>query len=224
MSPTMPRQPEPEVMDLPEEAAAYAHADFAAVNQAFVDRLVELAGDLDRPRCLELGVGPADITVRLLAARPAWHVTAVDASPPMLGFARHAISQAGLSKRIELVHADAKSTPLPARFFNVIFANSILHHIDDTLRFWREVKRLGAPGACVFLRDLRRPVSVEAAHELVSRHACQESELLRGEYLRSLLASYTPQEVRRQLTAAGLGQLRVETITDRHMDIFGRLT
>jgi hypothetical protein len=34
----MHRQPEPELMDLPHEAQAYAAADFSGVNAAFVDR------------------------------------------------------------------------------------------------------------------------------------------------------------------------------------------
>ena len=39
----MPRQPEPEYMDDPAEAEAYAASDFSEVNQAFIDRLLELS-------------------------------------------------------------------------------------------------------------------------------------------------------------------------------------
>jgi len=218
-----PRQPEPEFIDLPEEAAAYAHADFAEVNQAFVDRLIEQAGDLPSARCIDLGTGPADIPIRLLKQRPGWRVTAIDASPPMLGFARHAVEQAGLGGAIQLLQADAKDTGLPARSFDVILSNSILHHVNDTLRFWREVSRLGADGATVFLRDLMRPPTLADAKEIVRRHAGNESPLLQKEFTRSLMAAYTPEEVRRQLISAGLKQLRVEVVTDRHLDIFGQL-
>ena len=78
----MPRQPEPELMDLQAEADAYARADFADVNQAFADRLVALAGHLERARAVDLGTGPGDIPVRLARAMPGWHITAVDASEP----------------------------------------------------------------------------------------------------------------------------------------------
>ena len=43
------------------------------------------------------------------------------------------------------------------------------------------------------------------------------------EYYRSLLSSYTPEEVRAQLTRAGLVALNVERVTDRHFDVWGRL-
>jgi ubiquinone/menaquinone biosynthesis C-methylase UbiE len=222
MDQTMPRQPEPELIDLPEEAAAYAHADFAEVNQSFVARLVAFA-EADEARCLELGTGPADIPIRLVKAHPKWRITAVEASPPMLGFARYAIDRAGLSKSITLVQADAKDTGLAGRSFDIVFANSTLHHVNNVLGFWEEIKRVTSEGSLIFIRDLHRPPSIEAAAEIVRRYAAAESQLLQAEYRRSLLAAYSHQEVRAQLGAVGLGHLKVEVVTDRHMDIYGRI-
>jgi ubiquinone/menaquinone biosynthesis C-methylase UbiE len=219
----MPRQPEPELMDLPDEVAAYAHADFAEVNQAFVDRLLDLTGDFQGARCVDLGTGPADIPVRLIQARSDWTVTAIDASPPMLGFARHTVGQAGLSASIEIVQANALNTGLSSRSYDVVFSNSILHHLNDTMRFWQEVQRLGKEGAMVFLRDLYRPQDEATAVAIIEQYAGNESQLLQDEYRRSLMAAYTPEELRAQLAAVGLAHLTVETITDRHMDVYGRL-
>jgi ubiquinone/menaquinone biosynthesis C-methylase UbiE len=223
MDQEMPRQPEPEVMDLAGEAEAYARADFAEVNQAFVDRLLEFVGPRVRARAVDLGTGPADIPIRVLRHRPQWHVTAVDASEQMLRWARQAVEKAGLTDAIEPVCQDAKATDLPTGAFDVIFSNSILHHVDGVDRFWAEVRRLGKPGATVFLRDLARPPSPAAAAEIVETYAADETAVLREEYYRSLLSSYTPQEVRVQLEAAGLGALQVAMVTDRHLDIWGRL-
>jgi ubiquinone/menaquinone biosynthesis C-methylase UbiE len=219
----MSRQPEPEVMDLYAEAEAYARADFADVNQAFVDRLLELAGHLEEAAAVDLGTGPADIPIRLARARPRWRVVAVDASEAMLAFARRAVEEARLSGRVELLLADAKATPLPSAAFDVVFSNSILHHINEADRFWAEVRRLGSSGATVFLRDLARPASPEAARQIVRRYAANEAPLLQAEYYRSLLASYTVREVRAQLDRAGLAGLRVAMVTDRHWDVFGQL-
>jgi ubiquinone/menaquinone biosynthesis C-methylase UbiE len=217
----MERIPEPEIMDMVQEAQAYAQADFAQVNQAFVDRLLELAGDRRSALALDMGTGPADIPIRLVRARPAWHVTAVDASGAMLDIARKAIRDARIEHAIELVQADAKSSPLKDASFDVIFSNSILHHISAADAFWNEVRRLLAPGARVLLRDLTRPESPQAARQIVELHAGGETPLLQEEYYRSLLSAYTVHEVRDQLTRAGLGKLEVERISDRHMDVFG---
>jgi ubiquinone/menaquinone biosynthesis C-methylase UbiE len=219
----MPRQPEPEVMDIEAEAEAYAVADFADVNQAFTERLVALAGHIERARAVDLGTGPGDVPVRVARAMPGWHITAVDASEPMLRHARQAAAEAGLADRIEPVLADAKDTPLPSAAFDVVFSNSILHHITETGALWAEVRRLGSPGAPVLIRDLFRPASVEAAEEIVHRYASGESGLLREEFHRSLLSAYTVEEVRHQLFRAGLNTLRVEPVSDRHLDVFGTL-
>jgi len=219
----MSRQAEPESMDVPEEVVAYAAADFAGVNQAFVDRLVELVGRCEEALALDLGVGPGDIPVRVVRARPGWRVVAVDASYPMLEAARRLISEAELSRAVQLVQADAKVCPFAAGSFDVVCSNSILHHITEIDLLWAEVKRVARPGAVVFLRDLARPGSPEAARSIVEQHAGSESRLLQEEYYRSLLSSYTPDEVWGQIAGAGLGMLKVEMVSDRHFDVFGRV-
>jgi ubiquinone/menaquinone biosynthesis C-methylase UbiE len=219
----MKRQPEPEAMDIEEEAAAYAAADFSDVNEAFVERLVALAGPADRALALDLGTGPGDIPLRLWRRRAGWKVVAGDVSRAMLELARSAIDAAGAAGSVWPVEQDAKAAPFRSGAFDVIFSNSILHHITDTARLWDEVKRVSRPGALIFLRDLARPRSPRAASEIVRRYAGMESALLQEEYYRSLLSSYTPAEVEAQLAGAGLDGLRVEMVTDRHQDVFGRV-
>ncbi|PIV81546.1 SAM-dependent methyltransferase, partial [bacterium CG17_big_fil_post_rev_8_21_14_2_50_64_8] len=60
----MPRTPEPEVMDDPKRAEAYAEADFSEVNQAFVDNFLSAFPECKGKRILDLGCGPADIPIR----------------------------------------------------------------------------------------------------------------------------------------------------------------
>jgi ubiquinone/menaquinone biosynthesis C-methylase UbiE len=223
MSMPFQRQLETEVMDVAAEADAYAAADFAQVNQAFVERLVELAGDRPGARALDLGTGPADIPIRLARRRPDWRIVAADASAPMLEHARNLVRQAGLTEVIELVLVDAKATTFAPNSFDVIFSNSILHHLEDATPLWSEVKRLAKPGATVLMRDLARPADAEAARRIVRQYAGTESSLLQEEYYRSLLAAYTPDEVRSQLRKAGLTSLQVSVVTDRHLDVFGRV-
>jgi ubiquinone/menaquinone biosynthesis C-methylase UbiE len=218
------RIPEPELMDDADEALAYAQADFAAVNRAFVERLVEFAeGSGEIRAVVDLGCGPADIPRRLALAKPTWRITAVDAASAMLELAKPALAEAGVADRVSLVLADAANTGLPDRAFDVVTSNSILHHVRDPLAFWREVVRLGKPGGLVFLRDLFRPEDDRAARDIVHTHAGAESRLLQEEFHRSLLSAYTPEEIRTQLHAVGLSHFGVECITDRHVDVFGRL-
>ena len=212
----MERQPEPEYMDLADEADAYAQADFADVNAAFAERLAELTEN--RPAwALDLGCGPVDIPIRVAALRPAWHIAAVDASWAMLALAPNP------PVLVHRIQADAKRLPVPDRVFDVVFSNSILHHLPNPEPFWQEVRRISRPGTLILVRDLFRPESRAAARALVDHHAGTESPLLQEEFYRSLLAAFTPEEAREQLAMANLKGLEVTTITDRHLDIWGRL-
>jgi len=217
----MERQPEPEAMDIAEEAEAYAQADFAEVNAAFVNRLMYFMGKRQSALSLDLGTGPGDIPIRIMRHGVRWHIAAADISPPMLRHARGAITAAGLGWAIHAVCADGKAEPFPSGAFDIVFSNSILHHISETEPFWAEVKRVAKRGAFVLLRDLARPPTPEAATDVVRTYSGEESLLLRQEYYRSLLAAYTPEEVRAQLARAGLGVLMVEMVSDRHLDVFG---
>ena len=219
----MERVLEPEWMDDAEEARAYAETDFARVNQAFAERLLELAGGVDHPRVVDLGVGPGDIPLRVGRARPDWDITGLDASAAMLGFACEATRNTAMASPPGWVLADAKAVPFPDAAFDIVCSNSILHHLPEPQPLWAEVRRIAKHGALVFFRDLLRPETPEAAHLLVEKHAGDASELLKEEFCRSLLAAFTPAEVRSQLDAGGLGSLSVAQVTDRHLDAWGHI-
>src|SRR5947209_15668995 len=71
-------------------------------------------------RVLDLGCGTGAIAVRL--ARFGLHVMLLDASLPMLDFAKRAAQDAGVTERIVLKHGDAASLAelLPAESFDVV--------------------------------------------------------------------------------------------------------
>ncbi|MFP4503053.1 MAG: class I SAM-dependent methyltransferase [Candidatus Hydrogenedentota bacterium] len=214
------REPEPERMDLADEAAAYAETDFSDVNGAFVARLCDLE-KRERLLVADLGAGPGDMAWRMAKERPGWHIVAVDVAWAMLAYAHNLF--AGLAVPVYLAQADAKRLPFHGLAFDVVCANSILHHVTDPGAHWAEVRRILKPGGLVFMRDLRRLPAREDAQRIVATYAADASDLLREEFYRSLLAAYTAQEVRAQLAAAKLGSLRVVNSSDRHLDVFGRL-
>src|SRR4051812_5776901 len=96
----MKRTLEPELMDHPEQALAYARADFEQENQGFVDRFREYFPEFTVGHILDVGCGPGDIPIRFARAMPGCRITGIDASEPMIGLARAAVTQAGLADRI----------------------------------------------------------------------------------------------------------------------------
>jgi SAM-dependent methyltransferase len=218
------RIPEPELMLDPAQAQAYAAADFAEPHERFVALLrARLPGLPASGVALDLGCGPGDPTLRFARAFPGWEVEGVDGSPAMLALAREAAARAGLVEPVRFVEARLpRLDGLRARY-DLVFSNSLLHHLDDPAALWNTVRARAAPGARVFVMDLLRPASVEAARALVDRYAAGEPEVLRRDFLHSLCAAYRPDEVEKQLAAALLA-LSLEVVSDRHWIAWGSLS
>src|SRR5262245_62538195 len=216
----MDRVLEPEVMADPRQALAYARADFGEVNQRFVDRLVSRYPMPAYARVLDLGCGPADIPIRLAAAWPPARVVAVDASPAMLALAREAARNR--QSRVSLICARVLHVPLADRTFDAVISNSLLHHLPDPAVLWHDVARLVRPGGIVQVMDLFRPSSVDEARAIVERAAGDEDQILKDDFFNSLMAAFTPEEVRDQLAERGLGHLDCAVVSERHLLISGR--
>ena len=221
----MQRVPEPELMDTAAQAEAYARADFSAPHQRFVDLFVEKFAGLElRGFVLDLGCGPGDVALRFAKAHPACQVHGVDGSPAMLEAAHicHA-RHPGLRDRVRLIEGRLPAAILPRPRYEAVISNSLLHHLADPMVLWRSVMRWAGPGAPVFVVDLRRAESVADAQRLTDVYAAGEPAVLRNDFFHSLLAAFTPDEIRDQLRVAGLGHLRVELPSDRHVLIWGTL-
>ncbi len=65
--------------------------------------------------------------------------------------------------------------------------------------------------------------SPEVIARLVARYAADEAPVLRRDFRNSLCAAFTPPEARAQRDEAGLSQLAVAEISDRHLIVCGRL-
>ena len=218
----MQRVLEPELMEDPAQALAFARADFAEVNQGFVDRFRAVFPELSTGSMLDLGCGPADIPIRLVRVLPRLQITAVDGSRAMLAHALKAVTEAGLADHIRLLYARVPGLALPPRSFDAVISNSLLHHLEDPHPFWQEVQRLGGPGAPVFVMGLFRPDSPERAREIVETAAANEDPILKQDFFSSLLAAWTVEEVRSQL-AMTLPHLDCRVVSERHWLVSGRL-
>src|SRR3569623_801634 len=100
----MQRIPEPELMDDDAQARAYAEADFEDAHARFIALFRERFADVDiTGTVLDLGCGPADITVRFARAYPRCVVHGVDGAAAMLSYGERRVVQEGLQSRITLV-------------------------------------------------------------------------------------------------------------------------
>lgn len=218
----MERIPEPELMDDAEQARAYATADFSEPHQAFVEHFKRRFPEQQPQNVLDLGCGPADVTIRFARAYPTCQLTGVDGAAAMLEFARQAIRAARLSSRIRLLNMRLPGN-VSGRFDTVI-SNSLLHHLVDPSVLWQALATSAERGAAAFVMDLRRPETCGAATGLVEQYSGDEPDVLKRDFFNSLLAAYRPEEIHGQLGNAGLNdRLRVDVVSDRHLIVWGHL-
>jgi SAM-dependent methyltransferase len=218
----MQRIPEPDLMNDEAQAQAYAAADFAEPHERFVELFRELFPHWHGTGwVLDLGCGPADVTLRFARAYPGCMIHGVDGAAAMLRLGRKAVAAAGCAGRVDLIEGYLPGAALPRARYDAVISNSLLHHLNDPGVLWRAVAAHAQPGAPIWVMDLRRPANEGEVQALVARYAQGEAEVLRRDFYHSLLAAYRSDEVEQQLHAASLDYLQVRVIGDRHLTVSG---
>jgi ubiquinone/menaquinone biosynthesis C-methylase UbiE len=220
----MQRIPEPELMNDPAQAAAYAAADFAEPHNMFVKKFREVFPDPEvTGKVLDLGCGPADVSIRFAKAYPQCRIDGVDGAVAMLREGAKLLKREKLADRIQLIRGLIPEIAVPEKDYGVIISNSLLHHLHDPSALWKCIKKYGRENSIVFVMDLMRPANVDIARALVNTYSCSEPRILKEDFYHSLCAAFTPAEVREQLATTDLDQLKVSVISDRHLLIYGKL-
>lgn len=214
----MDRVLEPEYMDTADEAESYDAMDHAGPNAAFVERLVALGA---RGHMLDIGTGPAHIPLLLAARDPEATIVALDAAAHMVRVAERNLAKAPpeVAARVRLVLGDAKGLPFPDATFDVVFSNTILHHIPDPRPFLAEAFRVLKPGGVLLVRDLFRPADEATVDRLVATYAAGADAEQRALFRASLCAALTVDELRAIADQAGLARAELVVDTDRHMSL-----
>ena len=208
-------------------------AEFDITDHSFIIRLEELLLETsqnpsDHCVIIDLGCGPGNITERLVTQWPNATVIGVDGSQPMLDIARQ--SQFKLPKKLQnidyrrlFLSLEEVTTSSLKAWGDIVVCNSLLHHFPDPAQFWKVIKAISSQDAFVFIRDLRRPLREEDALLLQKKYLPNCHQILKNDYLASLRASFTVEEVQEQLLVEGFTRLKVIDVDDRYLEVFGVL-
>ncbi|TGN17203.1 methyltransferase domain-containing protein [Leptospira idonii] len=206
------------------QADAYANADFSEAHSSIIRTLVDLTGSRFVPkRILDLGAGSGDMTYRLHTAFPSADIYAVDGSEEMLSRNQKLFQEKG--KAAGEIHWELTTlqTWIPEQPFDLIFSNSLLHHLADPFDFWGAVQRATYEESFIFVSDLFRPESFQEAEFLVNQYSGNEPDVLKKDFYNSLLAAYRIEEVESMLIRLKLDQkLKIDKISDRHWICYSR--
>jgi ubiquinone/menaquinone biosynthesis C-methylase UbiE len=212
----MERTAEPELMNEQDQAAAYAAADWSESHGKIPGYFRERFPNFASGRVIDLGCGTADVTVRFAKAFPKTAVLGVDGSEAMLAFGRNRVRDEKLETRVRLEKRYLPDPALQKRNFDAVICNSLLHHIADPVSLWRTAVFCCKSGAPVLMVDLLRPPDQDAAVRLVNENAKDAPPVLKRDFIASLHAAYTVEEVTKQLRAANLTNFQIDRVDELH--------
>jgi ubiquinone/menaquinone biosynthesis C-methylase UbiE len=132
------------------------------------DAFLKLIGPVAGKRVLDIGCGTGAWAVHM--ARAGADVWAIDISPQSIAVAQRRAQLNGVSKSLHASVQSATASDFPDRFFDVVYGQDIIHHLDAH-SFGREVARLLAPGghACFYENCANNPILMFARNHLCGR-------------------------------------------------------
>ncbi|WP_269623070.1 class I SAM-dependent methyltransferase [Prochlorococcus marinus] len=231
----MQRVTEPELMQDLFQVQAYAENDFSEVNEKFLGAVEKCINKFRKTLdssvlMIDLGCGPGQISEKIACRWPKANVIGVDDSQEMLNFARRrknlnpkASLLEGLSYRKVNISSIAKGTNGLLKCADVVVSNSLIHHIHDPKIFWDCLMNISKKGSIHFHRDLRRPDSYQEAISLQKKYMPDAPAILSRDFLASLKAAFTVNEIKSQLYLYKFKNFDVIEVDDRYLDIIGFL-
>ena len=128
------------------------YSDFSAPTMPEYRYALSLLGALPGKALLDLGCGAGETSVYM--AKQGAMVTAVDLSGKMVELTRKLATLWQLADRVQAVQMAAEALAFPDASFDLVFGNSVLHHIDLQMA-GSEISRVLKPhGKAVFLEPL----------------------------------------------------------------------
>jgi ubiquinone/menaquinone biosynthesis C-methylase UbiE len=218
----MQRKPEPEVMSDEEEVSAYASAagqrHLDTLDNTFVEQVLSLVPLEGSPAgsLLDVGCGPGSIVLKIAQRCRHLSIVGLDYSQNMIETARRTAAEMGLDGRVFFQRGDAGRMPFADGSFDVVLSNSVLHHLADPTRMFREMVRVTRPGGAILVRDLRRPSRIAYPWH-VRWHGRHYSGMMRKLFEDSVRAAYTPEELAGLLGGAGISKARIFLQGRSHM-------
>ncbi len=201
------RTPQPnDVYHRPDGVEVYTHHSqrglVAVWERRFIRYVEQLVADRSTLRLLDIGTGPGWIPTRLAKTHPGWEVSGLDASPLMLERARRHAEES--SATVHWIQADGTDTGLDPNSFDLVISHFAFHELDDPNASLAEVARILKPGGVFLLHDLQRPPRLLIPVLYAFHMLLTFSLAFTRQYVESLRAAYTRQELQDVLDASPL--------------------
>lgn len=188
------RIPESELMENEEQCIAYNRS--LVNNSMALSNFVQIYNkyiNVFQGSIVDLGSGTANFIIELCKAHPGLTATCYEGSDSMIKIAKKNIYDNNLENRITII----KDNFFNAKgVFDVVIANRVLHHVNNTEKFWNLINILSKN---VLVVDLERP-----------KHLKDIETQFDKDLQNSFRAAYNMNEVKKQIRPYNYNIIRRE--------------
>ena len=213
----LPRVPESRlVMEAPDQINAFAESgrdNGILIHQYLLNAVLALPVIRPGDTVLDLACGPANQLTQMARLNPQSRFIGLDASSGMLDVARETLARESIDN-VSLVQGNLACLDMfDTASLDCVLCTMSLHHLPDTLslqRTMQEIRRVLKPGGGVFLADFGRLKRLPTQRFFASDRAELQSEQFTRDFLDSLRAAFSEDELGTALT-----HLAIPTRLDR---------
>ncbi|MEW6262242.1 MAG: class I SAM-dependent methyltransferase [Thermodesulfobacteriota bacterium] len=138
----------------------------------------DILAHCSKGRLLDVGTGPGWLLLKLHGLGPELRLTGLDVSPAMVNRARKNVSQAGLSKEIEIITGEAGKIPRGDSTFEAVVSTGAIHHWKQPIEGLNEIYRVLKPGGQALIYDIVSDTPAEVKQEGVRMFGRLRSRML----------------------------------------------
>ncbi len=194
-----PRVPEGEaIIDMPELSMEELNEEFKKRMREyrnFVKFILYKLNVKDNSKVLEIGPGPAWITIIMAQENSTLKITGLEISEDMIRVANKNIEAEGVKDQIEFIQGSAEDMhQFDVNSFDVIITHDSLHHWDEPEKIFNEIARVLKPNGIFCIGDGRRDIGLGARliYNVMKLRLPKEISYY---WKTSINAGYTPEEI-----------------------------
>ena len=177
----------------------------------FAENVIKKVNPVQDSIVLEIGPGPGWAGINLLKQRNDIKLVGIEASPDMVRVATENAAKEGLAERVLYKKGVGEAmTDFPDHHYDLIISRDSLHHWEDPMKVFMEIKRVMKPNGKIYIHDHRRDLNffgrliVTVFSRLIAGNM--------GKYWKSsIAAAYTREEIEKILNEIECNEWTVNT-------------
>lgn len=197
-----PREPEPQLMEDPDQVSAYADAGRAEglMAAAYLFHAAQISQVIQGCRqVVDLGCGPATQLAQVARLNPEVSFLGIDLSRTMLDSAAAHVRELQL-ENVRLMESDITAlAKVQDRSVDAVISTLTLHHLPSYGHLqacFREIARVLRPEGALYLVDFGRLKSLKSVLFFAYMNAKRQPHVFSLDYERSLRAAFLPEDFR----------------------------